>query len=95
MTSLKFRNDDKVKTKVFILDSIESIEKTGLCNEEAEYVKKCYEDSKDSIITINRYSECYYIFFIDSEVDESKFMETCRRRGASLCKLLNKSKYEE
>ncbi len=95
MTNLKFRTDDKVKAKVFILESIESIEKTGLRNEEAEYVKKCYDDSKDSIITINRYSECYYIFFIDSDVDESKFMETCRRRGASLCKLLNKSKYEE
>lgn len=95
MTTLKFRNDEKVKAKVFILESEEQIEKIGLRQEEADYVKKSYGDSKDKIIVINRYTESYHIFFINPEELESKFMEKCRKNGASICKWLNANHYED
>ena len=95
MTTLKFRNDDKVSAKVFILDSAESIGKIGLREEEAEYVRKSYDDDKRKTVVINRYTECYHIFFIDSEEPENKFMERCRKKGASICKWLNANKFEE
>ena len=88
MTTLKFRNDDKVNAKVFILDSIENIDKIGLREDEANHVRKSYDDDKGKTVVINRYTECYHIFFIDSEEPENKFMEQCRRKGASICKWL-------
>ena len=95
MTTLKFRNDNNVSAKVFILDSAESIGKIGLREEEAEYVRKSYDDDKRKTVVINRYTECYHIFFIDSEEPENKFMERCRKKGASTCKWLNANKFEE
>jgi len=94
-TVLKFRNDDNVKAKVFILDGIENIEKIGLRPDEAEHVKKSYDDSKDKAIVIDRYTELYVIFFVAADVDEKEFMEDCRRKGSTICKLLNKNKYED
>ena len=93
--TLRFRNDDKVSAKVFILESAEQIEKIGLRKEEADYVRKSYDDDKKKNIVINRYTECFHIFFIDSEEPESKIMEQCRRKGAAICKWLNANKYEE
>ena len=95
MTTLKFRNDDKTDAKVFILESAEQIGKIGLRKEEADYVKKCYDDDNDKTVVINRYTECYHIFFIDTTEAESKFMEKCRKKGASICKWLNANKYED
>lgn len=95
MTTLKFRNDDNVKAKVFILDSAEQVEQLGLRQEEAEHVKKCYSEDKEKTIVIDRYTEVYHIFFIDSTEPESKFMETCRKKGAAICKSLNANHYEE
>ena len=95
MTILKFRKDDNVCAKVFILDSAEYIEQIGLRQEEADYVKKCHDDDKEKTVVINRYSECYHIFFVDTEVAESKFMEKCRKKGASICKWLNANKFED
>ena len=95
MTTLKFRNDDKISAKVFILDSAENIDKIGLNKEEADYVRKSYDDDKKKTAVINRYTECYHIFFIDSEECENKFMEKCRKKGASICKWLNANKYED
>ena len=93
--TLRFRNDDKVSAKVFILESAEQIEKIGLRKEEADYVRKSYDDDKKKNVVINRYTECFHIFFIDSEEPESKVMEQCRRKGAAICKWLNANKYEE
>ena len=93
--TLRFRNDDKVSAKVFILESAEQIEKIDLRKEEADYVRKSYDDDKKKNIVINRYTECFHIFFIDSEEPESKIMEQCRRKGAAICKWLNANKYEE
>lgn len=95
MTQLKFRNDDNVSAKVFILDSIDNIEKTGLRKEECDYIKKIYADDNKKTVVINRYTECYHIFFIDSEESENKFMEKCRKKGASICKWLNANKYSD
>ncbi|MBR6439211.1 MAG: leucyl aminopeptidase [Bacteroidales bacterium] len=95
MTTLKFRNNDKVSAKVFILESAEDVDKIGLRKEEADYVRKSYDDDKKKTVVINRYTECFHIFFIDSEEPESKIMEQCRRKGASICKSLNANKYEE
>ena len=95
MTTLKFRNDDKVNAKVFILDSVENIDKIGLREDEANHVRKSYDDDKNKTVVINRYTDCYHIFFIDSEDSENKFIEQCRRKGASICKWLNANKYEE
>lgn len=95
MTILKFRNDDKVKAKVFILESEEQIEKIGLRKEEADYVKKGYDDDKKKTVVINRYTECYHIFFVDTTEAKNKHMEQCRKKGASICKWLNANKYED
>ena len=86
---LKFKNDDKVNAKVFIFESTEQIEKIGLRKEEADYVRKRYDDDKDKTVVINRYTECYHIFFVDTTENESKFMEKCRKKGAAICKWLN------
>ena len=94
MTLLKFRNDDKVSAKVFILESAEQIDKLNLNKEEADYVRKSYDDDKKNTVVINRYTECYHIFFIDTTEPESKFMEQCRKKGASICKWLNSNKYD-
>lgn len=94
MTTLNFRKDDKISAKVFILDSTENIEKIGLRQDEADYVRKSYDCDKCKTIVINRYTECYHIFFINSEEPENKFMEQCRRKGASICRWLNANKYE-
>ena len=64
-TTIRFRNDDKVKAKVFILDNIENISQLCLNSNEEEYVRKTYGESNSDIITINRYTECIYLFFID------------------------------
>ena len=93
--TLRFRNDDKVSAKVFILESAEQIEKIDLRKEEADYVRKSYDDDKKKNVVINRYTECFHIFFIDNEEPESKIMEQCRRKGAAICKWLNANKYEE
>jgi len=94
-TTLKFRKDDKVKAKVFILESIEQVEQLMLRAEETEHVKKNYDEDKEKTIVIDRYTESYYIFFIDGNETETKFMETCRRKGAAICKLLNANHYED
>lgn len=94
-TVLKFRNDDNVKAKVFILDGIENIDKIGLHPEEAEHVRKSYGESKDKSVVIDRYTELLVIFFVAADADERDFMEQCRRKGSAICKLLNKNKYEE
>ena len=57
-TTIRFRNDDKVKAKVFILDNIENISQLCLSSNEEEYVRKTYGESNSDIITINRYTEC-------------------------------------
>lgn len=93
-TTIRFRNDDKVKAKVFILDNIENISQLCLSSNEEEYVRKTYGESNSDIITINRYTECIYLFFIDIQ-DESKSMEECRRRGHEICRSLNKSREQE
>ena len=95
MTTLKFRNDDKIAAKVFILESTEQIEKIGLRKEEADYVRKRYDDDKKKASLINRYTECYHIFFVDTTEEEYKLVEKCRKRGAAICKWLNANKYEE
>lgn len=95
MTILKFRKDDKVSAKVFILESAEQIDKIGLRKEEADYVKRRYDNDKKKASLINRYSECYHIFFVDTTEEEYRFMEKCRRKGATICKWLNANKYEE
>lgn len=92
---LKFRNDDTVKAKVFILGGIENIGNVGLREDEYDYVKKSYDESKDKIVVIDRYTELYVIFFVSADADEKDFMEDCRRKGANICKLLNKNKYDE
>lgn len=94
-TILKFRNNDDVKAKVFILDGMENIDKIGLRPDEAEHVKKSYDDSKDKAVVIDRYTELFVIFFVAADADEKDFMESCRRKGAAICKLLNKNKYED
>ena len=94
-TTLKFRKDDKVKAKVFILESIEQVEQLMLRAEETEHVKKNHDEDKEKTIVIDRYTESYYIFFIDGNEPETKFMETCRRKGATICKLLNANHYED
>lgn len=94
-TVLKFRNDDDVKAKVFILDGIENIDKLALRAEEAEYVRRSYGEDKDKTVVIDRYTELYVIFFIAADADVKDFMEDCRRKGAVICKLLNRSKYED
>ena len=58
MTTLKFRNDNKVSAKVFILESAEDINKIGLNQNEVDYVKKSYDDDKKKTIVINRYTIC-------------------------------------
>ncbi len=93
MTTLKFRKDDKISAKVFILDTTEDIGKIGLRQDEADYVRKSYGNDKGGAVVINRYTECYHIFFINSEESENKFMEQCRKKGASICKWLNANKY--
>ena len=93
-TTIRFRNDDKVKAKVFILDNIENISQLCLSSNEEEYVRKTYGESNSDIITINRYTECIYLFFIDIQ-DESKSMEECRKRGHEICRSLNKSREQE
>ena len=95
MTVLKFRKDDKVKAKVFILESIEQIKEIGLSKEEADYVKKSHNDDKKKTVVINRYTDCYHIFFVDTTETENKFMEQCRKKGASICKWLNTNKYKD
>lgn len=95
MTTLKFRKDDKISAKVFILDTAEDIGKIGLRQDEADYVRKSYGNDKGGAVVINRYTECYHIFFINSEESENKFMEQCRKKGASICKWLNANKYSD
>lgn len=95
MTTLKFRKDDKISAKVFILDTAEDIGKIGLRQDEADYVRKSYGNDKGDAVVINRYTECYHIFFINSEESENKFMEQCRKKGASICKWLNANKYSD
>ena len=95
MTTLRFRKDDKIEAKVFILESADQIEQIGLTKKEADYVKKTYDDDKDKTVVINRYTECYHIFFVDTTKAESKFMERCRKKGASICKWLNANKYQD
>lgn len=95
MTTLKFRKDDKISAKVFILDTAEDIGKIGLRQDEADYVRKSYGNDKGGTVVINRYTECYHIFFINSEESENKFMEQCRKKGASICKWLNANKYSD
>lgn len=95
MTTLKFRKDDKISAKVFILDTAEDIGKIGLHQDEADYVRKSYGNDKGDAVVINRYTECYHIFFINSEESENKFMEQCRKKGASICKWLNANKYSD
>ncbi len=95
MTTLKFRNDDKVSAKVFILNTIENIDNIGLSTDESCYAKKIYDNDKRKTIVINRYTECYHIFFIDGDESENIFMERCRKKGASICKWLNDNKYED
>lgn len=95
MTELKFRKDDKINAKVFILESADQIEQIGLLKKESDYVKKSYDDNKDKTVVINRYTECYHIFFVDTTEAESKFMERCRKKGASICKWLNANKYKD
>jgi len=94
-TVLKFRNDNDVKAKVFILDGMENIDNIGLRPDEAEHVKKSYDDSKDKAVVIDRYTELFVIFFVAADAGEKDFMEGCRRKGAAICKLLNKNKYED
>ena len=95
MTELKFRKDDKIAAKVFILESAEDIDRIGLKKDEADYVKKSYDDDKKKTVVINRYTECFHIFFVDTTEDENKFMEKCRKKGAAICKWLNANKYED
>lgn len=94
-TVLKFRNDDNVKAKVFILGGMENIEKLGLRPDEAEHLKKSYENSAEKIVVFNRYTELIVVFFISEEAEENVLMETCRRRGSWICSLLNANDYEE
>jgi len=94
-TILKFRNDDAVKAKVFILDGIENIEKIGLRPDEAAHVRRSYDESEDKMVVIDRYTECYYIFFVAADAEENDFMETCRRNGAAICKSLNRNRYDD
>ena len=70
MTELKFRNDDKIAAKVYILESAEDIDKIGLNKDEADYVKKSYDDDKKKTVVINNQKELedmFYKFINDEE----------------------------
>lgn len=92
---IKTTSREDFKAKVYLLESIEQIDRIELKTEEINYINECYESSKGKkTIHINRFTEHLY-FYVLSKEDRCRRLEEARRSGASMTARINKHKIEE
>ena len=94
-TTVKTTSREDFKAKVYLLESIEQIDKIDLKSEEINYINECYESSKGKkTIHINRFTKHLYFYVLSAE-DRYRRLEEARRSGAAMTTRINKHKIEE
>ncbi len=91
----KILQKGEAKHHIYITDDAAKITNVpGISNAEAAYVKGTFAEEQ-TIATINQYGRCIYIYLLKGKKTEWQTKEACRKAGAELQAICNKSKATE
>lgn len=80
---------------LYIIDNIEQISGiSNLSTEEITYITDCINADK-TLITVNKYSNFVYVYYLKAKPTEYQTTEVCRKAGADVQSLCNANKATE
>lgn len=88
------QNKADARAKVFIVNSIQEIEKISLTGAEKAYVLQRFDSFPGNVAVVNRLGSILFICLNDTKASLSEQKEACRKKGACIAKLLNENKFE-
>ena len=83
------------KSKIYVIDNVKNLEKTGLSKDEIHYVKQQNKENKIVHFEFNRFAYSDFVVVLDVSKTDHANLEQARIAGKEMYSRLNKLKFSE
>ena len=88
----KLEKSTEKKSKVYVIDTIKTLEKTGLSKDEIDHVRQQHKKNKITCFEFNRFAYTDFVVILDDSKSENANLEQARIAGKEMYSRLNKLK---